>query len=274
MVRCSAAAGRRWLRPSWYQMRRGAPGILLSQLMCATCIGGWHDGGAVVSAPSPVGGSSSSGCPWLEELDGHKYLKLQQPNNASYHFVVTDDGNTQPAQTTSLYTRLQVAAIRADGIDVLLTHTVTSAFPPPPPPPPPPRPHCRHRPAVTQPRLTFSSSETASEASRSYALSHRRGHLLQIPPTMQALCAFSRTTRTRTNAGRLHLRRPCSAMIARTHRRRPLTSPVHLSQSRTEQPSGLPAMWILLVSWIRQQASSVLTATVSCLLSNPAINVQ
>jgi hypothetical protein len=126
--------------------------------------------------------------------------------------------------------------------------------------------------AATQSRLAFSSSETASEASRSYALSHRRGYLLQIPPTM--LCALSRTTRTRTNAGRLHLRRPCSAMIARTHRRRPLTSPVHLSRSRTEQPSGLPAMWWILVSWIRQQASSVLTATVSCLLSTPAINVQ
>ena len=68
-------------------MRRGAPGILLIQLMCATCIGGWHDGGAVVSAPSPVE-NSSSGCPWLEEHVGHKYLKLQQPNNASYHFEV------------------------------------------------------------------------------------------------------------------------------------------------------------------------------------------
>jgi hypothetical protein len=131
--------------PSRYQMRRGAPGILLSQLMCATCIGGWHDGGAVVSAPSPVGESSSSGCPWLEELDGHKYLKLQQPNNASYHFNVNDDGKNEPAKTTSLYTRLRIAAIRADGIDVLLKEQsegdLASAFPPPPPPPPP---HCRH----------------------------------------------------------------------------------------------------------------------------------
>lgn len=61
---------------------------------------------------------ASPGCPWLEKHGDIDYVKLVQPNSATYRFDITDGAYSEESTTLTQYYRLRVVAIGADGLDI------------------------------------------------------------------------------------------------------------------------------------------------------------